>query len=82
MTTTYMVLAEIKGKFCNGMSNRGDLYTINPTVGTPINANSPEEAVKIYKSKSWRKGDMNVRAIEYNLFMQGKVAQKDDDCPF
>jgi hypothetical protein len=80
--TTYMVLAEIKGTFCNGMSNPGDLYTINPTVGTIINANSPEEAVKIYKSQSWRKKHLNVRAVDYETFKQGKKQVTDDDCPF
>ena len=68
---TYMVTAEIKGKFCNGMSSKGDLYTINPTVGGPVQASSPKEAMEIYKRKGGKY--YNMKAQDYDEFMNQKA---------
>lgn len=75
---TYMVTAQIKGRFCNGLASRGNLYDVNPTVGGPVNANSPEEAIEIYKNT---KGGtyLNIKAIDYDSFFNPKAK---DDCPF
>jgi hypothetical protein len=78
---TYMVLATIKGKLCNGMAHNGNLYDINPTVGGPVQANSEAEAISIYKST---KGGtyLTISACDYSEFMNGKVRETSEDCPF
>jgi hypothetical protein len=78
---TYMVTATIKGKFCNGMSHNGNLYDINPTVGKPVKASSPEEAIEIYKRTGAGKLS-NFAAYDYEEFMNGKNREASDDCPF
>ena len=77
---TYMVTATIKGKFCNGMSHNGNLYDINPTVGKPVKANSPEEAIEIYKRTGIGKLS-DFAAYDYDEFVNGKQ-NTNDDCPF